>query len=127
MTLCLDINCYPFTDPLDEDLDLRHAVLVVRTMVTVYLSICLVSNAVLVVGVIKGNTKLFFPHFFVAPCMIPLSISCTVYCIIAPGQLSFASTGVIFALMEVTFLYATVSHYKQLKAKELNKGESFTT
>lgn len=109
------INKPVLADPTDEDLEVRQAVLVVRSMVTVYLSIVLVTNSILYVGVAKRIPKLFFPHFLVTPFMIALAISCTVYCILAPGQATFATTGVAFALMETLFLYATVSYYKHLK------------
>lgn len=99
-------------------MQLRQAILVVRTIITVYLSVTLVSNSILLIGIVSKWTVLFFPHFLVTPFMILLAISGGIYCIIAPGQSGLIMHGVAFGAMESLFLYATVSHYKQLKTPE---------
>lgn len=114
-------------DPLDEDLKLREAILVVRYIVTTYLGVTLVSNSILWVGIVMRWTKLFFPHFTVSPIMVLLAVSGAIYCMIAPGQGSMILTGIAFGSMEALFLFASISYYKLLKVHERVSGHYCAT
>lgn len=102
--------------------------LTLRALITTYLSICLLTFSTLIYGIVKRKTRLFFPYFVVASVIIPVGIGYGIYVLTLtlPGKVTYALIGICYGAVEVLFLYAAVSYYKQVKREKKEERSNLT-
>lgn len=100
-------------------------VVTIRYFGTVFLVLTLISLLILMAGIVKNWTKLFFPYFGFTASLITVALFGSIYSLFSAEQRSYALLELMFALMEAKTFYAVASYYKQLKANQVDYDSAF--